>query len=100
MQNSFSRRWKMHYGRGINLIQWPDKERHWKKKTSVDEVEHRLARDEVRWLTENFLNVSEEHILNDILEWNRLKIVMHFHLNIERQYQIRKKITFCGGIEY
>lgn len=40
---------------------------------------------------ENFLNISEEHILNDTLEWNRLKIVMHFDLNIKRLCQIREK---------
>lgn len=62
-----------------------------KKKTSVDEVEHRLARDEVGWLKENFLNISEERILNYILEWNRLRIAMYFDLNIERWCQIRKK---------
>ena len=35
-------------------------------------------------LRENFFTISEEHILNDILEWKRLRFVMHFDLSMER----------------
>lgn len=42
-----------------------------------------MARDEVGQLKENFFSISEEHILNDILEWNRLRIAMRFDLNME-----------------
>lgn len=43
-----------------------------------------MARDEVGQLKENFFNILEEHILNDILEWSRLRIAMPFDLSMER----------------